>query len=139
MVRRSHIKKVCEQIGREFRPRKIVLFGSYAYGKPTPDSDVDLLVIMPHKGRATNQAIKIFSRLEHRFPIDLIVRSPKEIRWRLKWNDFFLREVIEKGLVMYAPDFRYPGANATKPDAKKAVRDCKLVRKEARLGLGLPV
>jgi len=101
MVNQRDIKRLCIQIAREFRPRSIILFGSYAYGRPTPDSDVDLLVIMPHEGRATDQAIKISSRLEHRFPIDLIVRSPAEVQRRLKWNDFFLREATEKGVVMY--------------------------------------
>ena len=53
------------------------------------------------KGRSTDQAIEISKRLEHRFPIDLVVRSPEEVRQRLAWNDFFLREATEKGLLMY--------------------------------------
>ena len=101
MIRRRDIKRVCNQIAREFRPQRIILFGSYAYGQPSPDSDVDLLVIMPLKGRATEQAVEISRRLEHRFPIDLLVRSPEEVRQRLAWNDFFLREATEKGVVMY--------------------------------------
>lgn len=101
MISRKDIKRVCAQIARGFRPQRIILFGSYAYGKPTPDSDVDLLVIMPFKGRTTEKAVEISSRLEHRFPIDLLVRSPEEVRQRLEWNDFFLREVTEKGVVMY--------------------------------------
>jgi predicted nucleotidyltransferase len=101
MVRRRDIKRLCFRIGQEFRPRRIILFGSYAYGKPSPDSDVDLLVVMPHHGRAIDKAIQIIGKLEHRFPIDLIVRSPSELRQRLKWNDFFLREATEKGVVMY--------------------------------------
>ena len=101
MVSQSEIKKVCRQIAREFKPRKIILFGSYAYGKPSPDSDVDLLVIMPHKGRATDRAVEINSRLEHHFPIDVIVRSPRDVQKRLRWNDYFLREVTEKGVVLY--------------------------------------
>jgi predicted nucleotidyltransferase len=101
MIARKDIRRVCDQIAREFRPRKIILFGSYAYGRPTPDSDVDLLVIMPVKGRPTDQAIAISRRLEHKFPIDLLVRTPREIRQRLAWNDFFLREVTERGEVMY--------------------------------------
>jgi len=101
MISRKDIKRVCAQIARGFHPQRIILFGSYAYGKPTPDSDVDLLVIMPLKGRTTDKAVEISSRLEHRFPIDLLVRSPEEVRQRLEWNDFFLREVTEKGVVMY--------------------------------------
>jgi predicted nucleotidyltransferase len=101
MISRKDIKRVCAQIARGFRPQRIILFGSYASGKPTPDSDVDLLVIMPFKGRTIEKAVEISSRLEHRFPIDLLVRSPEEVRQRLEWNDFFLREVTEKGVVMY--------------------------------------
>ena len=101
MIGRRDIRRVCAQIAREFRPQRIILFGSYAYGQPTPDSDVDLLVIMPLKGRATEQAVEISRRLEHRFPIDLLVRSPEEVLQRLAWNDFFLREATEKGVVMY--------------------------------------
>jgi predicted nucleotidyltransferase len=107
MVHRKDIQRVCAQIAREFCPRRIILFGSYAYGKPGPDSDVDLLVIMPLRGRSTDQAIEISKRLEHRFPMDIIVRSPEEVRQRLEWNDFFLREATEKGVVMYeSPDAR---------------------------------
>jgi len=47
MVNRSQIRTFSDAIARKFRPRKIVLFGSYAYGKPGYNSDVDLLVIMP--------------------------------------------------------------------------------------------
>jgi len=101
MVSKAQIRSVCELIAREFQPLKIILFGSYAYGRPAPDSDVDLLVIMPLKGRATDQAIAISRRLDHRSPIDVLVRSPEEMRQRLAWNDFFLREVTEKGEVMY--------------------------------------
>ena len=101
MISRRDIKRVCAQIARRFRPQRIILFGSYAYGEPTPDSDVDLLIIMPLEGRATEKAIEISSSLEHRFPIDLVVRSPEDVHQRLMWNDFFLREVTEQGVVMY--------------------------------------
>lgn len=101
MVSRRDIRRVCSQIAREFKPERIVLFGSYAYGQPTPDSDVDLLVVMPFEGRATEQAVKISSRLDHRFPIDLLVRTPQEVRQRLDWNDVVLREITSKGEVLY--------------------------------------
>lgn len=101
MVSRRDIRRVCSQIAREFKPERIVLFGSYAYGQPTPDSDVDLLVVMPFEGRPTEQAVKISSRLDHRFPIDLLVRTPQEIRQRLEWNDVVLREITGRGEVLY--------------------------------------
>jgi len=101
MVSRRDIRRVCAQIAREFQPQRIILFGSYAYGRPTPDSDVDLLVVMPFEGRAIDQAVKISSRLEHLFPIDLLVRTPHEIRQRLAWNDVVLREITSRGEVLY--------------------------------------
>src|SRR5713226_5620638 len=109
MVHKREIRKVCKLISREFRPQKIILFGSYAYGRPTADSDVDLMVIMPLKGGPIDKAIEISSRLDHRFPIDLLVRSPQEVKRRLAWNDFFLREVTEKGNLHYAYDKRRDG------------------------------
>jgi predicted nucleotidyltransferase len=76
MVTRGQIREYATEIAREFRPRRIILFGSYAYGKPTRDSDVDLLVIMPHKGRGVEKAIEIRLKLRAPFPMDLMVRSP---------------------------------------------------------------
>ena len=101
MVSRQRIKRFAGEIARRFKPRKIILFGSYAYGRPTEDSDVDLLVIMPGKGRPQEKAIQIRRAVEADFPIDLIVRTPAEMRQRLSWGDSFLQEVIEKGVALY--------------------------------------
>ncbi|MEK6321346.1 MAG: nucleotidyltransferase domain-containing protein [Acidobacteriota bacterium] len=95
------IKHLCEKIALEFHPEKIILFGSHAYGKPQWDSDVDLLVIMPFRGRHTRQAIKIRSRIETPVALDLLVRTPEEISKRLEMEDFFIREIVERGKVMY--------------------------------------
>lgn len=95
------IKKLCDQIAREFRPKKIILFGSHAYGKPQWDSDVDLLVIMPYKGTPHGQAIKIRSRVEAQIALDLLVRTPKQISRRLAMGDSFIREILERGKVLY--------------------------------------
>ena len=101
MVTRRQIRAYAAEIGREFRPRRIILFGSYAYGKPTRDSDVDLLVIMPHKGRGADKATEIRLRVRAPFPMDLMVRSPQRIRQRLAWGDCFIQEIMEKGAVLY--------------------------------------
>ncbi len=83
----SAIRKLVQEIAEKFRPEKIILFGSYAYGKPHRDSDVDLLVIMP----AWNEII----------PLDILVRTPENLRWRLEEGDWFLREAVGKGKVLY--------------------------------------
>jgi predicted nucleotidyltransferase len=97
----KQIKKLCEQIAREFHPQKIILFGSHAYGNPGPDSDVDLLVVMPFKGRPVGQAIKIRNRLDMPMALDLIVRTPRQVSERLAMGDFLIREITEHGTVLY--------------------------------------
>src|SRR5262245_43970790 len=101
--RNAHIKKLCEQIASEFNPEKIILFGSQAYGKPTAESDIDLLVVMSYEGSPFRQAGEILKRLQVWMPVDLIVRSAEEIEQRLKIGDRFMREILERGKVMYEP------------------------------------
>ena len=102
MILRSEIQTYCDAIAREFKPEKIILFGSYAYGTPTEDSDVDLMVVMPQtRSRGVRMSLKIRERLERKFPMDLLVRTPAEIRKRLSWRDGFIEEIINNGRVMY--------------------------------------
>jgi len=100
-ITRRTISSFARQIAKQFNPEKIILFGSYAYGKPTEDSDVDILVIMPFKGRNPEKATEIWMATRPKFPIDIMVRKPAELKKRLKLGDFFLREVVEKGKVLY--------------------------------------
>ncbi len=100
-VTRRSIRKFAQQVARQFNPHKIILFGSYAYGKPTEDSDVDILVIMPFSGRNPEKATEIWMATKPKFPIDIMVRKPGELKKRLKMGDYFLRDVIEKGKVLY--------------------------------------
>jgi predicted nucleotidyltransferase len=94
------IRQFARQIAERFQPDKIILFGSYAYGRPHAASDVDLLVVMPARNQI-DQAVKISLALPSPFPLDLIVRTPKDLAWRLKEGDWFLREVMEQGKVLY--------------------------------------
>ena len=73
------IRRFARQVAERFQPEKIILFGSYAYGTPHEDSDVDILVIMPARNEI-DQAVKIDNAVDAQFPIDLIVRSPKAPR-----------------------------------------------------------
>jgi len=101
MIDRRKIKTFVNEVARQFQPERVVLFGSYAYGKPGPDSDVDLLVIMPHQGHSAVQAAEIRNRIRAGFPLDLIVRSPKEIQRRVAMNDFFITEILDQGETLY--------------------------------------
>jgi predicted nucleotidyltransferase len=101
LIKRSQIRAFSKAIAREFHPRKIVLFGSYAYGKPTKDSDVDMLVIMPFNRKRGRKSLEIRQRIPADFPLDLIVRTPEFIARRLRWGDCFMQEVLARGDVLY--------------------------------------
>src|SRR5437868_9646696 len=96
----SAIRRFARQVADQFQPEKIILFGSYAYGTPHADSDVDILVIMPARNQI-DQACRIDDALDPPFPLDLIVRTPRNLVWRLAEGDSFLREVMTKGKVLY--------------------------------------
>lgn len=119
------IRKFARDVAEHFQPDKIVLFGSYAYGTPHNDSDVDILVIMPARN-TTDMAVKIHLALMPPFPIDIIVRTPAEMRWRMEERESFLVEIMEKGKVLYEKndagvDRKSRGrlANGTHPHARK--------------------
>src|SRR5262249_13668316 len=94
------IRRYARAIADEFHPDKIVLFGSYAYGTPHADSDVDLLVIMPCPNTFT-QAFRIRWRLAAPFALDLIVRTPNDMKWRLEERESFTTTIMTQGKVLY--------------------------------------
>ena len=96
-VARRQIEAYCRVVAREFKPEKIILFGSYAYGKPTKDSDVDLVVIMPFRGRDTKMMVKIRTRVEAPFPMDMLVWKPGKYSRMESFN----QEILTHGKVMY--------------------------------------
>ena len=95
------IDQVVEQIVEKFKPQKIILFGSYARGNPLPESDVDMLVIMDTSLKEVQQAIQICQQIEYRFGLDLIVHTPQYLAERLKMGDWFLRDVLKEGNILY--------------------------------------
>ncbi len=104
MVTINQIEELSRRIGREFNADRVVLFGSYARGVPTDDSDVDLLIILPFEGKSVFQSVEIRMRLRPAFPVDLIVRTPEKVRERLAMGDDFMREILEEGKVLYEAD-----------------------------------
>ena len=95
------IDQVLEQIVEKFKPQKIILFGSYARGDFRPESDVDLLVVMETSLRDVQQAIQISQEIDYRFGLDLIVHTPKYMEERIEMGDWFLRDVLKEGKVLY--------------------------------------
>ena len=100
-IPQSAIDNVVSQIAARFQPEKIILFGSYAHGNPHPESDVDILVMMETPLRNIEQAIEISRAINCPFGLDLIVRRPQQIAERLRLGDFFLRDIMKKGKVLY--------------------------------------
>ena len=101
MVSMKAIRSFSRQIVAEYKPRQIILFGSYADGKPGPDSDVDLLVILPEKDITAGKAVEIRFKLHPNFPLDLLVRSAMTIRQRITMGDCFMEEILSKGKILY--------------------------------------
>jgi predicted nucleotidyltransferase len=100
----EEIESLRDSIVSAFKPQRIVLFGSYAYGKPTEDSDIDLLVILPFIGKPARKAIEIRSKLNPKLPLELLVRTPEQVADRVADHDWFMQEIIEKGRVLYEAD-----------------------------------
>ena len=104
---RKQIELLCRAISLKFHPEKIVLFGSHAHGKPRPESDVDLLVVMPFEGSPFRQAAVILDHVVHAvgvIPLDLLVRTAQQVQERIQMGDTFMRDVIERGRIMYEAD-----------------------------------
>ncbi|MBM3496715.1 MAG: nucleotidyltransferase domain-containing protein [Armatimonadetes bacterium] len=101
MTTMRDIAALSEAIVREFAPERVLLFGSHAYGVPTADSDVDLLVVMPHDGKPSAMATQIRRRVRPKFALDLLVRSPEALAERIEMNDCFVREIVARGRVLY--------------------------------------
>jgi uncharacterized protein len=108
------IRRYVRAIAEEFHPDKIILFGSYAYGKPHEDSDVDLLVVMQVRDQHA-QAVRIRWRLAAPFPVHLLIRTPKDIAWRLAEGESFMTTIVSQGKVLYEKDDEEVGGESKVP------------------------
>jgi predicted nucleotidyltransferase len=94
------IKHFVDEIVKQYKPQRVILFGSYASGSFRPESDVDLLIVM-ETAKGDNSSLRIRQSVPHDFGLDLIVISPDTLLRRLELGDFFLKEVMEQGKVIY--------------------------------------
>ncbi len=97
------IRTMKDRIVRRFRPEKIILFGSRARGDARPDSDVDLLIVMPVEGSKRRKAVEIGVALHDiRIAKDLIVVTPEEFEWRKDTIGTIERPAWREGKLLYA-------------------------------------
>lgn len=97
----GQLQKITENLVKKFQPEKVVLFGSYAYGQPGPDSDVDLLVVKETDDLRQLRREIDGSMFPRPFPIDLIVYTPEQLEQAKKDRDFFITEILTKGQFLY--------------------------------------
>jgi predicted nucleotidyltransferase len=112
-VPKSVIRRFAREIAERFAPEKIILFGSHAYGTLHECSDVDILVIMPCRNQL-DQAFKIRLAVTAPFSMDLIVRTPKNMDWRLKDGGSLHTEIMRKGKVLYEKVYARVGSQGGK-------------------------
>ena len=101
----SEIKKFVQELVSKFNPEKVILFGSFAYGKPSKSSDVDLLVVMETNLRPIEQEVIIRKTIGRNFPLDLIVITPSMLRKREKMGDVFIKTILKKGRILYERNY----------------------------------
>lgn len=104
MITREKIKEVADKIAREFQPEKIILFGSFAWGTPTEDSDIDLLVVKETNERRIERAKKVRHLLhDNSVPMDILVYTPSELQEKISVDrNLFLEDVVNNGVILYA-------------------------------------
>lgn len=96
------LSEVVRRVVEVANPDKIILFGSYAYGKPHKESDLDILVVMESDLPRYKRSVPIYKALADLFvPLDILVYTPQEIE---AWRDVpqaFITSVLKKGKVLY--------------------------------------
>ena len=95
------IQEIVDQIVERFHPQKVILFGSYAHGTPSEDSDVDLLVVMDTHDNPLHTAARISAAVDHPFPLDIIVFTPDALAESVARGGNFATEVTTQGVVLH--------------------------------------
>jgi predicted nucleotidyltransferase len=96
------LQEITDCIVDTFNPEKVVLFGSHTAGTSHPDSDIDLLVVMEAEDSPIQRAVAVKRVCRPRFvAMDVLVKTPEEIATQLRRGNFFLRQILEEGRVLY--------------------------------------
>lgn len=101
MVDFRDIQALADRIAKRFNPERIILFGSYATGTAGPDSDVDLLVVLPFEGKNFRKSLEITNAVNPMFSADILARRPDDTQWRYRHGDPLVKEAIDHGRILY--------------------------------------
>ena len=104
----NYINQTSNKIAQEINPEKIILFGSYAWGNPQEDSDIDLFIISK-TANPTATIARINKVISPRlFPIDILVRTPENVQQKLDIEDTFYTDIFENGKILYDRSAKKP-------------------------------
>ena len=95
------ILRLSERIVQEFQPERIILFGSYANGTPSVDSDIDILVILHFEGKSFRKSLEILNKIDEHYAIDLMAFRPDDVKRRYEEGDPLVRCALDKGKILY--------------------------------------
>ena len=98
---RRCLKPYVSDLAREFNPQRVILFGSYARGNPSADSDVDLLVVVDQSRDPVDRALRIRRSIPRRFPLDILVETAANIQKRVLRKDMFYTSILREGRILY--------------------------------------
>ena len=101
MIQEKVIQNVVRRIAENYKPEKIYLFGSFAWGKPTKDSDVDLFIVKNTEAKHLDRDKTVRRIINRELPADLLIYTPQETQRRIGMGDFFIRNILQKGKVLY--------------------------------------
>lgn len=98
------IQEIAQKIVREYQPDKIILFGSWAWGTPGPDSDVDLLIVKKSEKRRIDRERDVGRILSGcLFPADVLVYTPEELEASINQNhNLFIEDIVRNGTMLYS-------------------------------------
>lgn len=98
------LNEIVEKLQREYKPLKIILYGSYAYGTPNVDSDIDLLILKNTSERSVDRFVKVKKIIynpKRKIPVSPLIYSPDEVKERLRIGDDFIKEILKNGVTLY--------------------------------------
>lgn len=98
---RLEIKSIADTIAKKYKPQKIILFGSFAYGKPNKASDIDMLIIKETTKKRIDRIKEVLFMTDNNVPFEPLIYTPKEIEDRISLKDYFIQTILNRGKVLY--------------------------------------